>query len=339
MIITFLSHNPFSLGFGGLEVQIINTAEALERLGVKVEFLDPWSKKLPSKNFHVFGSGFNMYEVLQRLHVKNCNIILSAIFIKTHPALLYKTQNFLSPMLSSKFTSTLRKRVFEFPKKIIAITEQEKSYLEDFYSVPSNKLAVLPNGTDARFYNAKPDLFIKEYGLKDFILCVGKIEERKNQLSLLKAFENDPNIPVVLLGAEDDKDPEYTKAIQEMVDKHSHLHWIRFIPYDSELLPSAFAAAKLHILPSFAEGHGLVSVESYAAGTPIIMSETDVMKEAFGDFALYCNPKSLHSIRTSCLDVYANPEKYYSKQKPNWLLSWDDVAKQLLSIYEASGLI
>jgi glycosyltransferase involved in cell wall biosynthesis len=339
MTITFYSQSPFSLGFGGLEVQILNTATALERQGVKVEFLDYWAKSLPSKNVHVFGSGFNLFETIQRMQVKQCNIILSAIFLKTYPSVVYKAQNLLSPLFTNKFTNTIRKNLFTIPKRVIAITKEECKYLHEFYSVPYDKIDLVFNGTDARFYDAKPDLFVKEYGLKDFIFCVGKIELRKNQLSLLRAFENEPNVPVVLLGAPDDKDPAYTNAVQELVDKHQHFHWIRFIPYDSEMLTSAFAAAKMHILPSFSEGHGLVSVEAYAAGKPIVMSNTAVMKEAFGDFATYCNPKSLQSIRSTCLEVFHNPEKYYSKTKPEWLISWDDVAKQLITIYETSGLI
>ena len=42
------------------------------------------------------------------------------------------------------------------------------------------------------------NLFFKKYGLNDFVLCVGRIEDLKNQLSLLKAMCN-LDIPVVLI--------------------------------------------------------------------------------------------------------------------------------------------
>ena len=43
------------------------------------------------------------------------------------------------------------------------------------------------NGADPRFAEAEPDWFVEKYDLRDFVLCVGRIEPRKNQLAVIEA--------------------------------------------------------------------------------------------------------------------------------------------------------
>jgi glycosyltransferase involved in cell wall biosynthesis len=61
---------------------------------------------------------------------------------------------------------------------------------------------LLPNGCDPELYTqADPSLFEKTHGLRDFLLCVGRIEPNKNQLLLCYALR-ETDIPIVLVGKE-----------------------------------------------------------------------------------------------------------------------------------------
>jgi glycosyltransferase involved in cell wall biosynthesis len=86
------------------------------------------------------------------------------------------------------------------------------------------------------------DKFSQAYGIKDFVLCVGRIESRKNQLSLLKALE-EVDVPVVIAGSGFTYQPGYAEAVKNFKRKAPTLVLGRL---DKEMLASAYCAAKVH---------------------------------------------------------------------------------------------
>jgi glycosyltransferase involved in cell wall biosynthesis len=68
------------------------------------------------------------------------------------------------------------------------------------------------NGVEQSFYEpVEPELFRGEFGIQDrFVLNVGNIEPRKNQLALIRAMKSFPERKLVLIGHQ--RDPEYAKA-------------------------------------------------------------------------------------------------------------------------------
>ncbi|MCB0320817.1 MAG: glycosyltransferase, partial [Bdellovibrionales bacterium] len=101
------------------------------------------------------------------------------------------------------------------------------------------------------------ELFIREHGLKDFILCVGRLESRKNQLMLAKALE-DVEIPLVFASGGFTYQPDYADSVRRFRRKGATFVLDRLSP---EMLSSAYKAAKVHALPSWYELPGLVSLE------------------------------------------------------------------------------
>lgn len=65
---------------------------------------------------------------------------------------------------------------------------------------------------------ADPQLFTREYGVSDFILCVGRIESRKNQLMLLKAME-DSELPIVFAGGGFSYQPNMSRPCVPLEEK------------------------------------------------------------------------------------------------------------------------
>lgn len=182
---------------------------------------------------------------------------------------------------------------------VIYLSEREKQRLEQIGAV-AQAGTIVHNPVDWElFANADPDLFTAEYGIKDFVLCVARQETRKNQLMLLQALK-DTNVPVVLVGH------IASQHYRSLIERYAgpNVTFIERLTPNSPLLASAFAAARVSVLPSWAEGAPLAALEAAAAGASLVLSDEFGESEYFGDVARYADPASVGSIRKAVLEAY-----------------------------------
>ena len=148
-----------------------------------------------------------------------------------------------------------------------------------------------------------PERFVAEYGVRDFILCVGRLETRKNQLMLQYALQ-DVDIPIVFVNGKTIQ-PEYEDLCRRFRRKGRTIFTGRL---SSEMLYSAFSAAKVHALPSWFELPGLVSLEAAWFGCNIVGADSGTLRDYLGDSAFYCNPGDPASIKTAVMAAYEAPK-------------------------------
>ncbi|HRO49095.1 MAG TPA: glycosyltransferase [Hyphomicrobium sp.] len=185
---------------------------------------------------------------------------------------------------------------------VILLSECERRALERIGAKPAASSIVRNPVDPERFGNADPSVFADAYGVRDYILCVARIEPRKNQLLMLQALHG-LDLPIVLIGAVSNK--AYGAAMERF--EGSNLHKIGRIEPDSPLIPSALAGARVVVLPSWAEGAPLAALEAGAAGASMVLSNRSSEPEYFGDFARYCDPADPASIREEILAAYDSP--------------------------------
>ncbi|MCG7394454.1 glycosyltransferase [Microvirga sp. ACRRW] len=156
------------------------------------------------------------------------------------------------------------------------------------------------NPVDAsKFSNADPVLFQNLVGLKDYVLCVGRIEPRKNQLLLAYALKG-TGIPLVLIG--EAIDARYKNLIQAVGG--DNVHFAGRIGGQSQMLASAYAGARCFALPSWAEGAPLAALEAAAAGAPLVLSSYSGEEEYFGAHATYADPADVAAIRRAVVETF-----------------------------------
>jgi tetratricopeptide (TPR) repeat protein/glycosyltransferase involved in cell wall biosynthesis len=148
-----------------------------------------------------------------------------------------------------------------------------------------------------------PELFEQVYGERDFVLCVGRLESRKNQLMLLKALEDSP-LTVVLAGGGFSYQPDYEAAIRSFKRRGKT---IILGLVDPQMLSSAYAACRVHVLPSWHELPGLVSLEAAARNKNIVVTRTGTTADYVGDRAFYCLPWDSDSILSAVMAAYYSP--------------------------------
>lgn len=185
---------------------------------------------------------------------------------------------------------------------VIYLSEYEKAFLDSIGAVPKQS-TIVQNGVDVEnMVQAKAERFRNQFGLDEFVLCVGRIETRKNQAALaLAARELD--CPLVLIGHIGQQD--YFNQIKKWAGNNLvHIDRIE----DRDLLGSAYQAASCFVLPSWAEGAPLAALEAAAAGTPLILSNMASEQEYFGEYAEYVHPCDVNRMTELLEEKLRHPE-------------------------------
>ncbi len=225
--------------------------------------------------------------------------------------------------------SKYKKQILEWAKYLLPPSEfLMNSVIKEFGGF--YRYDVIPFGAEVDFFEKKDEKFIKQYGLKDFILCVAAgFGYRKNQLSLIRALKG-TGLSLVFVGECRTKGEEryYRKCLSESDQT------VNFLPRLSEkMLASAYKAARVFALPSYFESFGLVYLEAAASGCNVVATSFSGIREHLGNLGWYCNPYDIDSIKKAVLEAYNSPKKHEAQQYILNNFTWERVAELTLEVY------
>ncbi len=322
---------------GGVRTQVLQTAEALKKQNVKVEFVSPWQEGIQADVIHIFVAGPDTLGILMRCSELGFKTVLSPVFFSSRSATTIASSLKAEKMLS-KVGSGIRSdfgikaEACKTADLVLPNTSAEADLIEKGFGIKSSKILVVPNGVETRFKNSTPDLFIEKYGQKDFVLFAGQAgASRKNIIKLLEAA---PKIkaPIVIIGSL--YDDEYGQKCKKYANDAGNVTFIDTLDHNSELLSSAYAACHTFVLPSLYETPGIAAMEAALSGANIAITEKGGTKYYFQDWAEYLNPESTDSI-VRAVNSSLNRDK--STILKNHILenySWDEVGKKTLEAYK-----
>ncbi|MFQ3611730.1 MAG: glycosyltransferase family 4 protein [Fimbriimonadales bacterium] len=329
MKVTFLTRWNGGLYFGGAEVQALQTASALQELGVPVEILHPFTREV-GDIVHAFSSYREYYSIQHYCKQRGKKFILSTIFYRDISSVAKRVRYYLDTKLTTSRKVRRTRSLFRNSDLLLPNSRTEAEQVHRLFRVPHSKISVVPNGVEARFAQADPSLFRKETGIKEpFVLNVGRIEQRKNQLRLIQALRG-TKIPLVHIGHAVDSD--YQALCKEIAG--DEVYFLPPIPHESPLLASAYSACRVFALPSILETPGLSALEAGVAGARIVVTPYGGAREYFGDFAFYPNPTSVKDIREAILQAWeATIDTHAQSQYLLQNFEWKVVAQRTLECY------
>ena len=191
--------------------------------------------------------------------------------------------------------------------KIIAISEHTKADIIEYYAVDPDKIEVIYNTCDPKFYSVNPDTEFKSSTLslpENYILTVGSIEPRKNFGAIVKALALLPKsqrIDLVIVGGGKQKHKKKLLELIHSLGLENIVHLRSDITNDQII--EVYQRAEFLVYPSHYEGHGLPITESLLCGTAVISSETSSMKEAGGPDCIYIDPNNIESISNAIITL------------------------------------
>lgn len=321
---------------GGPRTQVFETKAALEKLGVEVQLFDMWQtlKKGDCDILHIFGSGISTYHFAREVAKLGIKLVVSPIFFSRHSSQYIKRVLWFDKTVLKKLRGVWTdygfvSEICRWADAVLPNTKMEAELIELGLGVQKEKIHVVPNGVNERFLNADPSLFVKTYGISNFILNVGHIGPgRKNVLRLVRAL-NLIDKPAVIIGRmEAGKELD---AIRKEAGKHILL--LDNIPNDSEMLASAYSACDVFVLPSLFETPGIAALEAGLAGAKIVITKYGGTQEYFGDYAEYVEPTSVDSIAKGIRKAIAKQKDVILREHIKNHYLWEKIGEATLEVY------
>lgn len=337
-------------------MQIHMTAKHLRKLGVDVDILT-------SEN-HV---AYEKYDLIHFFNIirpddiihhmkKNRRFVISTIFVDYS-----EFDKLVRPGVSGLIFKILNSYQIEFVK-CIARYIIGRDTLKSFYflahgqyrsiiHIARNAKLLLPNSHSEyrRFQKAfgnfpyrkvinavDPDTFndsvIPDEAYRDHVLVVGRIEGIKNQLNVIKALR-DTEYQVTIIGKSSLNQRRYYHECRKLAEGYANIHFVEE-QISHEKLASIYKAAKVHVLASWFETTGLVSLEAGLMGCNLVITRKGDTEEYFEDKVFYCEPDDVDSIRHAVDKAYNTPANDQLKSFIKHNYTWVQSARQTLEAYQ-----
>jgi glycosyltransferase involved in cell wall biosynthesis len=354
MNVAFISRTSLYTDKGGDTVQIIHTAAQLRKLGIAVDIF--LADEEPDYTLYDLLHFFNIIrpdDILPHIARTEKPFVVSTIFVdyseydkkarKGPSAFLFR---FLSPGLieylkvlarflvngerikSSYYLFNGQKRSIQKIAKMAAMllpnSQSEYERLSFSYGI-QKQYRVIPNGIDSALFVSGNHEAQREDHL---ILCVARIEGRKNQLNLIRALAN-TSYRLILIGARSTNQKNYYEQCRQAATPN-----IQFIDFlEQESLLDYYRKARVHVLPSWFETTGLSSLEAAAMGCNIVITRKGDTYEYFREFAYYCDPESPDSIFKAIEQAASDPIRPGLASLVRKQFIWEEAAKKTQEAY------
>jgi len=326
---------------GGGEVQMLATAAALPSVGVCGRLWRPWEDALDEADcLHLFGSLPEHLPVVEAARRRNIPVVLSPIawFALADcwrrpgrlDGRLAACGRFLARSACPRLPSW-RRRLYRAVDLLLPNSHAEATQLARYFQVPFKRMQIVPNGADERFATADPEPFVELAGVRDFVLCAGRIEPRKNQLGLLEAIRG-TGVPVVVLGDVVPGFGWYLDACRRAAGPE--VRFISRLEHDDPRLTAAYAACGCLVLPGWFETPGLAALEAGMSGTPLVLPKGGCAAEYFGPLARYVSPNDPPGICRAVLSALSSGRNQELAELVGNNFSWHTAARTTREAYE-----
>lgn len=273
-------------------------------------------------------------EIPKGLHKKGISSVVTI-----HDLIFLKFPELYKPIDRYIYNSKFKRATVE-ADKIVAISEQTKRDLIQYYNLSEGQIEVIYQGCHPAFKIQKSleekELLRKRYKLpENFILNVGSIEPRKNAFQIVKAVEN-LDIPLVIIG----KETEYSRDIASYIDAKGLQKRVLLLKgFTREELATIYSMAEIFVYPSKYEGFGIPIIEALYSGTPVITTNSGVFPEAGGPFSYYINPENVEEIRYAIQSILENSSMRHEMISKGWEYAQqfndDKIAAQWNQLYNS----
>ena len=170
---------------------------------------------------------------------------------------------------------------------ILTDSEFSRREIVDRLAAAPDRLQVIPPGVTLRSTTRNP-----APPREPIVLFAGSIFNRRRLpetiLAFAEASANRPDARLVIVGA----DRSYPRIdLERLAEASGVRERIDVLPYAPEAdLNALYARASVFVFLSEYEGFGLTPLEALSAGVPIVVLDTPISREVYGDAAWYVNP-------------------------------------------------
>ena len=216
---------------------------------------------------------------------------------------------------------------------VITGSEFSRAEIQELYGVPSAGIAVVT-------YGLTPRVGFGGTSREPLVLYSGSLFNRRRLPDLIAAFaivaRSLPSVQLVIAG---DNRTWPRQDLAAIAGSHGVRDRVALLDYVSdEELASLYARASAFAFLSEYEGFGLTPLEALSAGVPVVVLDTPVAREVYGDAALFVARGDVPGTAEALRRLLTSPEAATAllARAPGVLArySWDDTAARTLAAIE-----
>lgn len=354
MKVLFISRATLFKDRGGDTVQVENTAKYLRQLGIEVD-IRLCTEKIDYSGYSLlhFFNIIRPADILIHIQRSRKPYVVSTIYVeyaeyekKIRSGITGLLFRILSPdsieyakvvarfllngekIISPRYlllgqTRSIRK-IIKNAALLLPNSNNEYKRLERHYGV-SQAYWPIPNAIESALFDQRDNTE------KDpvMVICVGRVEGRKNQLNLIRAL-NGTKYRLYVIGSASTNQAGYFTACRQ--EAGPNVSFIDNIP--QQALIDYYRKAKVHVLASWFETTGLSSLEAAAMGCNIVITDKGDTREYFENDAWYCDPSSPSSIFAAIEEAAGSPPNPLLRTKIYAWYTWQVTARKTLEAYQ-----
>jgi len=240
---------------------------------------------------------------------------------------------------------TVRRTVYRAARILTGSEFSKSSILKVYGDLDEDKVVVVPNAAASEFRPLPRDVAAAAVRERfqihaPFVLSVGDLQPRKNQIGLIRAFAKlvkaFPQLKqnLVLAG----KETWFADQVHRAARDSGVADRIQFCGFvsDADLL-QLYNACDLFIFPSFYEGFGLPALEAMACGRAVVCSHTSALPEVVDGAAILFDPYALDEIVRAMADLLLDGQLRLRMERLGLQraahFSWQKTAQQTLAVF------
>ena len=244
-----------------------------------------------------------------------------------------------------KWKNIAFKRASHWADHIITISEHSKRDIIQYFTIPEERITVIPNGVNQAFMvqipEAEKEAVCRRYAIeKGFFVFIGTIQPRKNLSRVIAAYESLPAAirqrhSLLIIGHYGWGEEDLKKKLDNL-EKEETIRWIKSVT-DYELY-ALLQSALAMVYPSLYEGFGLPVLEGFASKIPVITSESTSIPEVAGDAACYVDPLKTTDIALKMKHIAQDAPLREMMIEKGWRrvkeFSWEKSAREHVKVFE-----
>lgn len=234
---------------------------------------------------------------------------------------------------------TFYSRVLERAAFVIVGTETGKNEVQRFYSVPDEKIRILPHPTPsfALEENASDSAELAKYKLpRDYIFYPAQFWSHKNHAGILRAIlhlkeADNLLLPVVFTGS-DQGNESHVRQLVKSLRLEEQVYFLGHV--SREVLRALYRNAFVLCYVSFFGPENMPPLEAFALGCPVIAADVPGASEQLGDAAWRVNPASELEIAHAIKSLFHDKAK-----RKSFILRGKERARRFTGKDFAEGLL
>lgn len=264
---------------------------------------------------------------------------LSRTMVTIHDVLFESHPEYFKPFFRLRSRIFMRLAAYQ-AEHVFTVSEYSKSEIRKRYGLAAERISVITNAADSQRFHpgAAGAEYVLNRGLNSggYFLTVGRLEPRKNHVTLFKAYAalGQAAPPLVVIGQ---KDFGFEAMFEEVSNEAIRKKVIFLENVGDQELPALYRHCLAFVYPSLAEGFGMPPLEAMASGVPVIVADNTALTEVVGSAGLLVTSTDVNGLAEAMAAVSSNSElravlvaKGLAQAKQ---FSWDSAAMRVADGY------